>query len=63
MEKLNYTAAEACEAANISIPTLRRWTRTPGFPVLPEEVAGKKVLIPIDAFKRWLENQAGGERD
>lgn len=59
MEKLNYTAKEACEVASVSIPTLRKWTRTPGFPVLR---AGKKILIPIDAFKRWLEEQArGGE--
>lgn len=61
MEKLNYTTKEACEAACVSIPTLRKWTRTPGFPVL---YAGKKILIPIEPFKRWLEEQAsrGGER-
>ncbi|MDD3921530.1 MAG: helix-turn-helix domain-containing protein [Eubacteriales bacterium] len=55
MEKLNYTAKEACEVAQVSAPTLRKWTRTPGFPVLR---AGKKILIPVDAFKRWLEAQA-----
>lgn len=58
MEKLNYTAKEACEAASVSIPTLRKWTRTPGFPVI---YAGAKILIPIEPFKRWLEKQAGGE--
>ena len=55
MEKLNYTAKEACEAASVSIPTLRKWTRTPGFPVIR---AGKKILIPIAPFRRWLEEQA-----
>lgn len=59
MEKLNYTAKEACEVACVSIPTLRKWTRTPGFPVLR---AGKKILIPRDEFRRWLEKMArGGE--
>ena len=57
MQKLNYTAAEACEAASVSIPTLRKWTRTPGFPVIR---AGKKILIPVNLFHRWLEEQAKG---
>jgi len=56
MDKLNYTTKEACEAACVSAPTLRKWTRTPGFPVIR---AGKKILIPIEPFKRWLEDQAG----
>jgi len=56
MEKLNYTAKEACQAACVSIPTLRKWTRTCGFPVLR---AGKKILIPKEQFKRWMEEQAG----
>jgi len=55
MDKLNFTAKEACTAACVSIPTLRKWTRTQGFPVLR---AGKKILIPIEPFKRWLEEQA-----
>lgn len=55
MEKLVYTTAEACQVAQISIPTLRQWTRTPGFPVLR---AGTKVLIPIEPFKRWMAEQA-----
>lgn len=60
MEKLNYTTKEACQVAQVSIPTLRKWTRTPGFPVI---YAGKKILIPIKLFEKWLEDQAqGGER-
>ncbi len=59
MEKINFTSKEACEAANVSAPTLRKWTRTPGFPVIR---AGKKILIPIEPFKRWLEEQANGMR-
>lgn len=59
MEKLTYTRKEAEEVAQVSAPTFRMWTRTPGFPVIR---AGTKILIPIDAFKRWLEEQAqGGE--
>lgn len=55
MEKLTYTRQEAEKVANVSAPTLRKWARTPGFPVLR---AGKKILIPIEPFKRWLEEQA-----
>jgi len=58
MEKLNFTFQEACKASCVSAPTLRKWTRTPGFPVLR---AGKKILIPIDPFKRWLEEQASND--
>ena len=59
MEKFNFTAKEAARAGNVSIPTLRKWTRTPGFPIIR---AGKKILIPVEAYKRWLEDQAGGDR-
>lgn len=59
MEKLNYTAKEACEVACVSIPTLRKWTRTPGFPLV--RAAGRKILIPIEPFKKWLEEQVASD--
>jgi len=60
MEKLNYTFSEAAEVAQVSAPTLRAWTRTPGFPILRVGANGKgrKILIPCDAFRRFLEEQA-----
>ena len=54
-QKLTYTAKEAAQAANVSMPTIYAWTRIEGFPVVR---VGRKVVVPIDAFKRWLEEQA-----
>ena len=50
-QKLTYTAKEAAQAANVSMPTIYAWTRIEGFPVVR---VGRKVVVPIDAFKRWL---------
>lgn len=57
------TPREAAEAAKVSLPTIYEWCKRPGFPSFP--VGGSngkrsKILIPVDAFKRWLEAQAGG---
>lgn len=57
VEKLTFTAKEAAQAANVSMPTLYAWTKTAGFPVVK---VGRKLVVPIDAFKRWLEAQAAG---
>ena len=57
VEKLTFTAKEAAQAANVSMPTLYAWTKTAGFPVIR---AGRKLVVPIDAFRRWLEAQAAG---
>lgn len=54
-QKLTYTAKEAAQAANVSMPTIYAWTKIKGFPVVK---VGRKVVVPIDAFKRWLEEQA-----
>lgn len=54
-QKLTYTVKEAAQAANVSIPTLYAWAKTAGFPVVR---VGRKLVVPIDAFKRWLEEQA-----
>ena len=54
-QKLTYTAKEAAQAANVSMPTIYAWTKITGFPVVR---VGRKVVVPIDAFKRWLEEQA-----
>ncbi len=59
MNKLTLTTREACEAAGVSAPTLRKWARMPGFPLVR---AGRKHLILADAFRRWLEEQVGGEK-
>lgn len=50
------TMKEAAAAAGISVPTMREWVHKPGFPALR---VGRKWVIPVDAFRRWLEEQAG----
>ena len=59
MEKLNWTRKEFMEVNGISSPTAKRWIDTPGFPVIR---LGKKILIPIEPFKKWLAAQVG-DRD
>ena len=60
MDKLAFTLKEAAEAASISEPTMRNWVHIKGFPATR---AGKKWIIPVDAFRRWLEQQAGVDNE
>ena len=56
MERLAYTVTEAAQAAGVSRPTIYRWTHMEGFPVAR---IGGCTRIPAEAFKRWLNQQAG----
>ncbi len=56
MEKLAYTVSEAARAAGVSRPTVYRWIRIPDFPVAR---IGGCTRIPVEAFKRWINQQAG----
>lgn len=53
---LAYSPATAAKVAEVSRPTIYRWMRLPGFPVAH---IGGCTRIPVDAFKRWLDQQAG----
>lgn len=53
--KLLYSTTEAAFVASVSRPTLYRWMRLEGFPVVK---IGNCTRIPVDEFRRWLENQA-----
>ena len=53
-EKLNFSSKEAAAAAGISMPTMLAWLHQDGFPAFR---AGKKWLIPVEPFKRWLTAQ------
>lgn len=53
---LNYTVKEAANAARVSLPTMYEWCKRTDFPALK---VGRKILIPIAPFQRWLEVQAG----
>lgn len=54
-QKIAFTLKEAAEAASVSVPTMHEWARRPGFPAMR---AGRKWVIPVDAFRRWMEEQA-----
>lgn len=51
-----YSPATAAKVAEVSRPTIYRWMRLPGFPVAH---IGGLTRIPAEAFKRWLNQQAG----
>lgn len=55
-ERIAYTTTEAASVAGVSRPTLYRWMNMEGFPVAR---IGGCTRIPAEAFKRWLEAQAG----
>ena len=56
LDRLVYTPTEAAEVASVSRPTIYRWMHMEGFPVARIDGCTR---IPADAFKRWLDKQAG----
>ena len=54
MESLAYTPTALAAAMGGSRPTVYRWMRLPGFPVVR---LGNCVRIPAKAFEKWLEDQ------
>lgn len=54
-QKLTWTAEEAMRASGIGRNSFYRLIHQPGFPVLR---IGRKVLIPIDAFRAWLNQRS-----
>lgn len=53
---LAYSPTTAAKVAEVSRPTIYRWMRLPGFPVAH---IGGCTRIPAEAFKYWLNQQAG----
>ena len=53
---LAYSPTTAAKVAEVSRPTIYRWMRLPGFPVAH---IGGGTRIPAEAFKHWLNQQAG----
>ncbi len=56
LKLLAYSVTTAAKVAEVSRPTIYRWMRLDGFPVAH---IGGCTRIPAEAFKRWLEAQAG----
>ena len=55
-DKLAYTLSQAASAINVSRPTMTQLVRQKDFPAIR---VGRKWLIPVHPFERWLEMQAG----
>lgn len=53
---LAYSPTTAAKVAEVSRPTIYRWMHIKGFPVAR---IGGCTRIPAEAFKRWLNQQAG----
>ena len=56
LDRLAYTPTEAAEVASVSRPTIYRWMHLKGFPVAH---IGGCTRIPAEAFKQWINQQAG----
>jgi len=56
-ERLALRPAEAARALGIGERTLRQL-----LPILPHVRAGGTVLLPVEGLRRWLDEQAKGER-
>ena len=54
LTKLTYTLDEAAEAMNVSRATMSKIIHRRDFPAFR---AGRRWIIPIDAFKKWLSEQ------
>ena len=55
MEKTTISVAELSMQMGISLPKAYELVKQPGFPTIR---VGTRILIPVDAFNRWLESQS-----
>lgn len=53
---LVYTRQEAADLAHVSLPTLDKWIRFNGLPVIR---VGRFYRIPAERFRQWLDDQVG----
>ena len=60
LDRLAYTVSGFAEAIEVSRPTVYKWMRLPGFPVLK---IGGCTRIPARAAEQWLNKQAGVENN
>lgn len=56
MDKLTLTRKEAAEQCNVSLPVLDAYLKRSNDP-MPCFRAGRRVLIPLEALKKWLEEE------
>ena len=58
MEKATMSVRELASQLGISLPKAYELVKRPGFPVLR---IGTRILIPVDAFREWLSDNATRE--
>ncbi len=58
MEILAYTPTTLAVAMDVSRPTIYRWMRLPGFPVVR---LGNCTRIPVEAYRKIIEQVLKGE--
>ena len=61
MEKLVYNAAEVAESLGICKPEVYQLFKRADFPSV--KLSERRVVVPVDALKRWLnqQSQEGGQ--
>lgn len=57
-EKLTYSVDEMATALGVSRPVAYELTRREGFPAI--RVSERRIVIPVDALKQWLDREARG---
>lgn len=60
MEKLALNSKEAAAALGVSLPTFYDLSNRSDFPVIR---VGRRVLVPVDGLRRWLDEQSGVGRE
>lgn len=59
-DPVTYTIPELAAKMQIGKAAAYQLVKQPGFPVVK---VGKRIVVPIVSFQRWLERQAAVERD
>ena len=59
MNKSTMSVQDLALEMGISLPKAYELVKTEGFPCLH---IGKRILIPVDAFQKWLNNSVNGGR-
>ena len=57
MEKSTMSVQELSLQMGVSLPKAYALARSPGFPTIR---VGTRILIPVEAFREWLNNAATG---
>ena len=56
-EKLTVSVDEMASMLGISRPVAYELTKREGFPAV--RVSERRIIVPVEALKRWLNEQAG----